>query len=182
MLRPGISQPGVGAARTRRQRQQLLQRLMGGRARTPRFGAPGMRPVAGPGVRQFSGRGPLRPAALDALTNRFNEGVIPFNRPIPGLPEQANVSLDQLPDPGAGPRDDEVFMPTLGRDKLGFGSGPNAPLAANSDYVQSLRSGPQYPVLANDPGQLAGLIPLGGGSYYDPAAGQIYGSGSHQYM
>lgn len=179
MIRPGMSRPAQGADRTRNLRQRLSQMMV---QRGPRFaGAMGRRPVAGPGVRQFSsGRGPLQPAALEALTQRFGGGVIPHMRPTPGLPEQAQAAaLDTLPDPGAGAQGRAFFS-------SGRGGQQSAALGWDREYLaDALGAGPGQTSVIRSP-VLAGLrqdalpgniIPLGGGAYFDANTGQVHGMG-----
>ncbi len=178
MIRPGIMDPRQGANRTQQMRQRL-QAMLRQRAAMPRLGGLSRRPVAGPGVRSFGGAGgSLHPAALQALTNRLSNAVIPMQSAIPGLPPQSQPGgLDTLPDPAAG-SGPGAFYPE------GFLSqGPNQPLRFPNEALGL--NGPTAPAGGDLAGQIIGtgldtLIPLGGGAYYDTSTGQINAPGRLQ--
>lgn len=163
----------MGAQRTNDMRRRLAEMIQrqGQQRQAPRFaGGFSRKSVAGPGVRQFSGRGPLQPSALDSLTSRFGGGTVPFGRAVPGLPSGGLPGLpEQLSDPAVGPTTPQNFSPRI--DNLDRLVGSRSQVSE-----QPVSAGVDLGALAGG-GAVGGLIPLGGGAYFDPASGMLYGAG-----
>lgn len=183
MIRPGMSNPRMGAQRTRDLRDRIEKLLAArqyprgaGRPGVPRMGGAVRRPVAGPGVRQFSGQGgPLQPSSLQALTERFGGALVPFTRPgpTPGMVGE-DFTPPGLPEPPAvgGLRDRLIDYPR--------GSGPGTTSVAGQ-IGDLFGEGPT--TLSRPPegwfdfsGAGSNLIPLGGGTYYNTETGQLHGA------
>lgn len=199
--------PRLGNERQKRQRQlleMLMQQQQGQASNFSRFARTGSNrgtPAGvrgGYGPRMFAGAQPGRVFGATAASTRGGNrggmrGAAPFNPFADQAPRVGNENAPGQALGGQGPPvggqgigygRQQISGGPMARGIPGLPQGPTGLAGGVLDYAQSAFGGDQTSLQGG--GQLGapnsavgvgGLIPLGGGAWYDPASGQLYGVG-----